>query len=110
MDGGRAIFGEESFRVCGLQAGRDLVMVQRTAASTDVNIVRSNGRGESGVEIPEAIVDVTIGGEPWQRLRFRPEPGWHEQVYRMSGQAVRPPCASIELRGRYASFHYWFFQ
>jgi hypothetical protein len=110
MDGGRAIVGSESFRVCGVRAGRDLLMVQRSTATTEVNVVKPAGRSKSALSIQEAFVDVTVDGGSGQRTRYRSEPEWHEQVFRLSGATLQPPCATIGLRGRYSSFHYWFFQ
>ena len=43
-------------------------------------------------------------------LTFRPHPGWNEVVFRIPGGLLSEGETEIQLKGRYASFQYWFFQ
>jgi len=108
-DGGRAILGEESFRV-RCQRGRDLVVVMRTAASARAAVMRASGSGIYGLEIPEVGIAVRAGGELSARLTFRPRPGWDERVFRIPGGFLGDGQTELTISGRFASFYYWFFQ
>jgi hypothetical protein len=109
IDGGRAILGYESFRVRA-RPGRDLVMVTRTAASMDANVLRASGSSRFGIEFPEAGMIVSVDGQPATRLTFVPRPGWDEQTLRIPGRLVTRESSELRIAGRYASFYYWFFQ
>ncbi len=108
-DGGRAILGDEAFRVRSARS-RDLVVVMRTAASARTAVMRASGSGIYGMEIPEAVLDVLAGGQLSARLAFRPRPGWDERVFRIPGRFLQEGETELTLSGRYASFHYWFYQ
>jgi hypothetical protein len=108
-DGGRAIFGRESFRV-HVQPGKDLVMVLRTSAAIEANQLRVTGATRIGLEIPEAGFILSIDGQPSNRLNAAMHPGWNELQVRVTGNLVTSPTPRLVLSGRYASFHYWFYQ
>ena len=44
------------------------------------------------------------------RLALPNRPGWNEHVLRVPAGAVSEGTTALELVGRYASFHYWFYQ
>ena len=109
IDAGRAILGYEAFNVRAAP-GRDLVVVMRTAPSTEVKLLRPGGLTGGNLAFAEAGLLLTAGGRPIGRFQFRPRAGWDEQVLRVPAAAVSEPSLRLEIRGRYASFYYWFYQ
>jgi hypothetical protein len=108
-DAGRMILGYESFRVKA-SAGRDVVLVMRTAGSAQVAVRRAAATGMFELEVPEAGILVTAGDEAAGRMGFRPEPGWNEAVFRIPARLLQDGGTSLLLQGRYTSYFYWFFQ
>ena len=108
-DAGRAILGEESFRIA-TQRGRDLVVVMRTASAVQAASMRASGSGTYEIEFPEAGLIVQSGGQTLARLALRTQPGWNEYVFRLPGAFLGEGHTSLRFSGRYASFYYWFFQ
>ena len=109
IEGGRAILGEESFRVA-LESGKDLMIVLRTAPSVSVTLLRASGGTVQGLEIAEASLNVEAGGRVLARSTFRPRAGWDEQLLRVPGDAIDGGPTRLRLSGRYTSFRYWFYQ
>ena len=108
-DAGRAIFGHESFRV-RTRAGSDLVVVMRTRREVEVAVVRAAGSSRHALEIAEGRVEVEAGGRPVGGLALRPAPGWNELVLTVPASAVGDGATDLLLKGRYASYQYWFYQ
>jgi hypothetical protein len=108
-DAGRLIIGEESFSV-RTGAGRDLIIVMRTADSATAGVLRASGTGQVPMQIPEAGIVLRADAKPVGRVSFRPRPGWDEQVFRITADRVQEGRTRIQLSGRYASFYFWFFQ
>jgi 4-amino-4-deoxy-L-arabinose transferase-like glycosyltransferase len=108
-DAGRAILGGERFRV-RTQAGRGLVIVMRTTAAVEAAVLRASGSGVRPLEIAEGRLEILVGGKPAGRLALRPGPGWSEVVFSLPAAAVEDGRSEIELKGRYASYFYWFYQ
>jgi len=44
------------------------------------------------------------------RLALPNRPGWNEHVFRLAAEVVSEGQTELQLSGRYASFHYWFYQ
>jgi len=109
IEGGRAILGEEGFRVV-LERGKDLVIVIRTAPSVDVGLLRASGGAVHGLEFAEASIEVEAGGRVLARSTFRPRAGWDEQLLRVPAAAIEGGPTRLRVSGRYASFRYWFYQ
>lgn len=108
-DAGRLVLGGESFRV-RTRSGRDLVVVLRSRSSLVARALSARGGFAAEVEVPEAGVVVLAGGREVARLALHNAPGWNEHVIRVEADAVGDGFTSLELRGRYAAFHYWFYQ
>ena len=109
-DAGRAILGDERFRVRAAP-GQDLVVVMRTASAVEVATRQASLTGLVTLELPEARLQVQVGaGRPIETLSLRPRPGWNEVVFRLPGAAHTGGEAELRFSGRYASFQYWFFQ
>jgi hypothetical protein len=108
-DAGRLILGHESFRV-RTHGGRGLVVVLRTRSSIEVKALRARGGLSAPVEIPEAGLVVRAGGREVLRLALPNRPGWNEHVFRLPAEAVSDGTTDLALAGRYAAFHYWFYQ
>jgi hypothetical protein len=108
-DGGRAILGAEWFEIRA-DRGRDLVAVMRTAPWVAANTMRAAGAGQIRIDIPEATIGVETEGRMAARLKFQPSAGWHEQVFRIPGAFLGEGRTRLRLSGRFASFHYWFYQ
>jgi hypothetical protein len=108
-DAGRPILGRESFRV-RTRKDHDLTVVMRTTASVKAATMRAAGAGVHEIAVPEAGIVVTAGGRPSARLAYKPRPGWNEFVFRIPGSVLDEGETSLVLSGRYAPFHYWFFQ
>jgi hypothetical protein len=108
-DGGRAIFGFESFRVRS-RGGRPLVVVLRTLRTVHVQALRAQGALAADLEIPVANMTVEAGGRTVARLEMPNGPGWNEHVFTIPADAVGEGTTELRLSGRYASFEYWFYQ
>jgi hypothetical protein len=108
-DAGRLILGEESFRV-RTSAGRDLIIVLRTADAVIAGILRASGSGQFPLEIREAGIVLRVEGQTVGKVAFHPRPGWDEQVLRVAADRVQQGHTRLTLSGRYASYYYWFFQ
>jgi hypothetical protein len=108
-DAGRMIIGWESFLV-RTRADRDLVLVMRTAGSAQAAVWRAGGSGMLELEVPEAAIAVFAGQEPAARIGLRPEPGWNETVIKIPAQLLAEGHTPLLLKGKYASYFYWFFQ
>jgi hypothetical protein len=108
-DAGRLILGSESFRVRS-RAGRDLVVVLRSRSPVGVKAMRAQGGLAVPVELPEAGMVVRAGGREVLRLALPNRPGWNEYAFRVPAEAVAEGTTELEISGRYAAFHYWFYQ
>jgi 4-amino-4-deoxy-L-arabinose transferase-like glycosyltransferase len=108
-DAGRLIVGSESFRVRS-HAGRDLVVVLRTRSPVLARAMRAQGGLAVPVEVSTAGLVVRTGGREVRRLALSNRPGWNEHVFRVPAEAVAEGTTGLELSGRYAAFHYWFYQ
>lgn len=109
IDAGRAILGRESFTISTVP-GRDILMVLRTAPQISANVFRASGATQVGLEFPEAGFSIRCNGQLLPRLRFKPGRGWDERVTRIPAAFVTGERTTLELQGRYAAFHYWFYQ
>jgi hypothetical protein len=108
-DAGRLVLGNESFRVRS-RAGRELVMVLRMRTPVPVRVMRAAGSGASEVALPEAGLVVRASGREVARVGLRNGEGWSEHVLRLPAEAIADGSTALELHGRYAAFHYWFYQ
>jgi hypothetical protein len=108
-DGGRAIFGHEAFRI-RTEPGRELLVILRTTGSPEAVVMRATGSASHAVEIPESRLEVRADGRPAHSLTFRAGPGWTEVGFELPAAAIRGKETLVELRGRYAAYHYWFYQ
>jgi hypothetical protein len=108
-DAGRLVLGGESFRV-RTRAGRELVLVVRTHSPVLARSLSAAGPVVTDVAVPEGTLVVAIGGRDVARLALRNEPGWNEHVVHLPAAAVAEGETTLELRGRYAAYHYWFYQ
>ena len=109
VDGGRAIFGRESFQVRA-RPGQEMVLVMRSADTVSAAVYRSGGSRSYDLTIAEAGFELSVNGQPATRIAFSPRPGWDEIVLRLPAAMLQGDTARFEIKGRYASFHYWFFQ
>jgi len=108
-DAGRAILGSESFRV-RTRAGRPLVVVVRSHPELEVRALRSQGGLVAQLEMPVSGLRVEAGEKTLLRVELPNHPGWNEHVLRLSGEALSDGTTTLRLSGRYAAFHYWFYQ
>jgi hypothetical protein len=108
-DGGRAILGEETFRV-DTRAGRPLFVVLRSHLEAEARALRAQGGLVASLEIPTARLVVRAGGREVGRLELSNGPGWNEHVFEVPGNAVADGATELHLVGQYTSFRYWFFQ
>jgi len=109
IDAGRVIFGHEAFDVRA-RPGQDLLIVLRTAVDARAQVRRAEGSGAFPFEIAQARLAVTADGEPAGDWTFAPRSGWDERVFRIAGSAIRRERPRLVFSGRYAAYHYWFFQ
>jgi hypothetical protein len=107
-DGGRAILGEEEFEVA-TEPGRDLVIVLRTAPDVRAAPLRPFVPAQT-VAFGDMSIAVRVDGREAASGAFRPRPGWDDLALRVPGAAVTRARSAITVRGRYASFRYWFHQ
>jgi hypothetical protein len=108
-DAGRLVLGGESFRV-NTRAGRELVVVMRSRSSIVARSMRSSGGLSLEVAVPRVGIVVRAEGREVARLGAANAPGWNEHVVRVPADAVSEGVTRLELDGRYAVFHYWFYQ
>jgi hypothetical protein len=62
------------------------------------------------VGVPATGIVVQAGGREVARLSVENAAGWNEHVVRLPADAVGDGSTRLELSGRYAAFHYWFYQ
>jgi hypothetical protein len=110
LDAGRAILGWESFEISGLEPGRDLVVVLRSAFAVEANVFAVSGRHRVALSVPEAGLRPMVGAQLLPLVAFQPGPGWSEHLLRLPGSAIAGERVRLRLEGRYAAFQYWFFQ
>jgi hypothetical protein len=108
-DGGRAVRGFERFSVA-TTPGRDLVILMRTAGSAKANVWTAAGATAYELDFSQGVIALSANGRPQGVVTFRPREGWDELQLRVNARDVVGPRTWIELRGRYASFRYWFYQ
>jgi hypothetical protein len=82
----------------------------RTAPAHVANVFRAAGRSAQAFSFPEAAFRVLAGGREAGEWRGAPRQGWDEIVLRVPGALVTGREIELTLRGRYASFHFWFLQ
>ncbi len=108
-DAGRLVLGGESFRV-RTRAGRDLVVVMRSRSSIVARSLRASGGLAVEVAVPRIGLVVHAAGRDVAKLVADNAPGWNEHVLRVPQDAVGEGFTQLQLDGRYAAFHYWFYQ
>jgi hypothetical protein len=108
-DAGRLIVGGESFRV-RTHGGRELVVVLRSRTPVGASAMRAQGSLSVPIEVPELGILLRAGGREVARLALPNRPGWNEHVFRVPAEAVSDGTTALALSGRYAAFHYWFYQ
>jgi hypothetical protein len=108
-DAGRLIVGDEAFRVRA-RGARDLVVVLRSRTPVVARAMRAQGGFSASVEVPEMGILVRVGGREVARLALPNRPGWNEHVFRVPAEAVSDGTTDLTLSGRYAVYHYWFYQ
>jgi hypothetical protein len=108
-DGGRAILGEERFRV-DTRPARPLVVVLRSHREAEARALRAQGGLVASLEVPTARLVVRAGGREVARLELSNRPGWNEHVFEVPGDAVADGATELHLVGQYTAFRYWFFQ
>lgn len=112
IDGGRAVFGGESFEV-STERGKDLLVVMRTTRALAVRLLRASappGGAAFDVDLPDPVIALSVEGRPYSAMRFSPSMAWAEHVFRIDGAVLGETRTRLELRGNYSSFYYWFFQ
>ena len=109
IDSGRLILGEESFEVRAA-AGRDLVVVVRTAQTVAAGMRRASGSSVTTLDLGHPRIRLEANDTTVLETALALEPGWNEAVLRVPGSALRGERTRLRLRGRYASFYFWFFQ
>ena len=108
-DAGRLIVGGESFRV-RTRGGRALVVVLRSRSPVEARALRAQGGVAVPVEVASMGVVVRVADREVARLTLANRPGWNEHVFRLPADAVSEGATELSLSGRYAAFHYWFYQ
>ena len=102
--------GGESFRV-RTHGGRELVVVLRSRTPVVASAMRAQGSLSAPVEVPEMGILAARGRQGGGAPRAA-QPAGLERA-RLPRARRRPsPTGSteLELSGRYAAFHYWFYQ
>ena len=108
-DGGRPVRGFERFTVA-TTPGRDLLIVLRTAAAAKANVWTAAGATAYDLDFADTTLALRVNGQPLGVAAFRPPAGWDELRLKVDAARIVGPRTTIELRGRYASFRYWFYQ
>ncbi len=108
-DAGRLVLGGESFTVA-TRAVRELVVVVRSRTPVLARSLRAEGAAAAEVEVASTGIVFHAGGREIARLEAANAPGWNEHVVRLPAAAIASGHTRLELRGRYASFYYWFYQ
>jgi hypothetical protein len=86
------------------------VIVFRTAPWIQAGTLRASGTGAVRIDFPEAALKVDVGSAVVADETFRPRSGWDERVIHVPGSSLQSAPIRLRVRGRYASFYYWFFQ
>jgi hypothetical protein len=107
-DGGRAIVGRESFALSTV-AGRDLVLVLRTAPEMEASLLRIGG-GPVTLAFQPAAAILRVDGHVVGTVSEAPSGAWPEWVLRVPAGLITSSRTRFEVAGRYASFGYWAYQ
>ena len=62
------------------------------------------------LEFKEAGLKAAVFGQTSGRVNFDPRSGWDEVHFQLPADLIREGANRITLTGRYAAFHYWFYQ
>jgi hypothetical protein len=108
-DGGRAVLGHERFAVA-TTPGRDLLVVLRTAPETAARVWTAAGAGVYDLSFPDASITLSVDDQRLGTATFAPRAGWDELLMKVEGARITRARTTLELRGRYASYRYWFYQ
>ncbi len=108
-DAGRLVRGHERFTVA-TRPGRGLLIVSRTSSSARAVVWSAAGANAYDLDVREAVVGLRVNGQPAGTSSFRPGPGWDEVVLEVDAALIVGARTTLELRGRYAAFRYWFYQ
>jgi hypothetical protein len=99
LDAGRAILGWESFEISGLEPGRDLVVVLRSAFAVEANVFAVSGRHRVALSFPEAGLRPVVGAQLLPLVSFQPGPGWSEHLLRLPRSAIPGERVRQRLEG-----------
>ncbi|HET9317072.1 MAG TPA: hypothetical protein VFQ51_15880 [Vicinamibacteria bacterium] len=108
-DAGRAVRGRETFTIT-TRPGRDLLIVSRTAPSVRAVVWAASGATAHDLDFPDEVFALRVNGQPVGTTTFRPRRGWDEIVLKVEAARIVAPRTTLELRGRYTAFRYWFYQ
>lgn len=108
-DGGRVIFGSETFEVATPGAG-DVWVVMRTNASPSARIEHPSGERRSDLEVGVNRVRITTGNGSTDLMTTPLAPGWTETVYRLPAALAGASVTRLSIEGRYSSYAYWIFR
>jgi len=62
------------------------------------------------VDLPEAVIALSVEGRPYRSFRLSLNTTWDEHVVLIDAAALSAARTRLQLRGKYISFYYWFFQ
>jgi hypothetical protein len=109
IDSGRVILGQESFEI-PTSVGKDLVVVMRTVRTAAASVRRASGNSVMTLDLGRPRLRLEADDTAVVDTPIALGPGWNEVVLRIPATAVRTEKTRLRIRGRYASFYFWFFQ
>ena len=108
-DGGRVIFGAETFSIATPGTG-DLFLVMRTHATPSARVRHPSGESRMDLAMPESALRITTSRGRTEWFRVALTPGWNEVVYSVPAGLLDSKVTRLQLEGRYASYWYAAFQ
>ena len=108
-DGGRVIFGSETFDIATPGVG-DVWIVMRTNATPSARIEHPAGEQRSDLSLSANRLRLSTQAGSTGPIATPLEPGWSEVVYRLPGALAGPSVTRVSIEGNYSAYAYWVFR
>jgi len=109
---GRVITGGDEMTLSGLETGKDVHVVMRTARKAKAETLAPDGVKTDDYHFGSAqALEVFVDDAPAGVVRYDvSERGFTEAVFTIPGRAITRSSCRIALRGGHIAFCYWFYQ
>jgi len=109
---GRVVTGSDEMTAVGLQPGRDVVVVMRTALRQKAPTIGPAGtKADEYAFAPAQALQVFVDGADVGLVHYEvPEKGFADVSFRIPAEVVTSPAPRLTFVGEHVTFGYWFYQ